>query len=169
MGANHNVNGTVGKARLDLGGVRGRSEAGQLCDLDGVSGIAFSKGVVVLLCKQRRGHEDRNLLPILNGLKCSTHSDLGLAVANVAGQKPVHWDPLLHIRLHLIDCRQLIRGFRVLKGVFKLALPRRVRSESVPFRLCTFRVEAHELRGDLHNRLAGLLLSLCPVSPTHLG
>ena len=117
----------------------------------------------MLLHQQRRGHQHGDLLAVLHRLERRAHRDLGLAVADVAADEPVHRDRLLHVRLDLVDAGELVRGLVVGEGVLELALPRRVRAEGVARRGLPGRVEPDQLAGDLAHRPAGPALRLLPV------
>ena len=78
------------------------------------------------------GHEHRDLLAVLDRLERRAHRDLGLAVADVAADQPVHRDRALHVGLDLVDGAQLVGRLDVGEGVLELALPRGVGRERVP-------------------------------------
>ena len=59
--------------------------------------------VEVLLHQQRRRHQHGHLLAVLDRLERGAHGDLGLAVADVAADQPVHRDVALHVGLDLVD------------------------------------------------------------------
>ena len=88
--------------------------------------------VEVLLGQQRRRHQHGHLLAVLHRLERRAHRDLGLAVADVAADQPVHRDGLLHVVLDLLDRGELVGRLGVREGVLQLALPRGVRAERVP-------------------------------------
>ena len=69
--------------------------------LTGKPGVPVGEGRVVLLHQQRGGHQDGDLLAVLHRLERGPHGDLGLAVADVAADQPVHRDDLLHVALDL--------------------------------------------------------------------
>ena len=54
--------------------------------------VALGEGLQVLADQQRRRHEDRDLLAVLDRLERRPHRDLGLAVADVAADEAVHRD-----------------------------------------------------------------------------
>ena len=72
----------------------GGGEAREGTDTDGKTGVAFGEGLRVLGDQQGRGHEDSGLIAVLDGLEGGAHGDLGLAVADVAGEQAVHGDGL---------------------------------------------------------------------------
>ena len=141
----------------------GRVEAGQVADLDRERRVPVGEGREVLLGEQRRRHQDRDLHAVLHGLERRAHRDLGLAVADVAADHPVHRVRLLHVGLDLVDGPELVGGLDVGEGVLELALPRGVRPERVPGRGGARGVEPDQLAGDLLDRLAGAALGLLPV------
>src|SRR3712207_8908501 len=54
-----------------------------------------------------------DLLAVLHRLERGPHRDLGLAVADVAADQPVHRDGLLHVPLDLLDRGELVRRLGV--------------------------------------------------------
>ena len=109
------------------------------------------------------GHQDGDLLAVLHRLERGPHRDLGLAVADVAADQPVHRHRPFHVVLDLVDGGELVRGLDVGEGVLQLALPRGVRPEREAGRGHPGRVQLDQLRGDLLDRLAGPALGLGPV------
>ena len=138
-------------------------ESGESGHLHGERRIALGEGAEVLLHQQGRGHEHRHLLAILHGLEGSTDRDLGLAVAHVTADDPVHGHGALHVRLDLIDARELIRRLDEGEGVLELALPRTVGGEAVSRRRLPLGIEAHEFIRDLSHRAASASLGALPV------
>ncbi|SPT56581.1 Uncharacterised protein [Schaalia odontolytica] len=119
--------------------------------------------------KQGRGHEDGGLVAVLDGLEGGAYRDLGLAVADVAGEQAVHGDGFFHVGLDLVDCDELVGGFNVGEGVLQFTLPGCVWAEGVALGLLAQRVQADEFLGDLVDCLLGTRLRLGPVGTAHLG
>ena len=167
VGADHDVHGAVGDA-LD-GGLRiGRGlEAGQAPHGHREAGVALGEGVQMLLRQQRGGSQHRHLLAVLDGLEGGAHGDLGLPVAHVAQDQAVHRDRLLHVGLDIVDGDELVGGLHELEGVLQLTLPGGVGSEGVTGGGLPGGVQAHQLVGDLADRLAGTGLGLGPVRTAH--
>src|SRR6476469_8585302 len=94
--------------------------------------------------------------------------DLGLAVADVTADQPVHGHRALHVGLDLVDAGQLVGRLDVREGVLELALPRGVGAEGVPGRGHACGVQPDQLTGDLLDRLAGAALGLGPVRAAEL-
>ncbi len=138
-------------------------EPGQRLHVHREVGVALGEGREVLLHQQRGRHQHRDLLAVLHRLEGRPHRDLGLAVADVAADQPVHRDGLLHVRLDLGDGGQLVGRLRVGEGVLQLALPRGVRAEGVAGGRHPGRVQLDQVGGDLLDRLLGPLLGLRPV------
>ena len=122
----------------------------------------------MLAHQQGRGHQDRDLLAVLDGLEGGAHGDLGLAVADVAAHEPVHRLGLLHVGLDLVDGGELVGGLGVGEGLLQLGLPGGVGAEGMAGGGGARRVEAHEFTGDLAHGLAGPGLGLGPVGAAHL-
>ena len=168
MGADDDVDLAVGDAVDDLAGLGVALEARQLRHADGEPGEAGGERRVVLRDEQRRRHEHRDLLAVLDGLEGGAHGDLGLAVADVAADEAVHRDKLLHVGLHLGDGGELVRGLDVAERVLEFPLPGGVGAERVALGRLAGGVELDELTGDLPDGLAGLRLALGPVGAAHL-
>ncbi len=143
-------------------------EPAEHLDVDREGGEPLGEGLEVLLGQQRRGHQHRHLLAVHDGLERRPHRDLGLAVADVAADHPVHRVLALHVGLDLLDGRELVRGLGVREGVLELPLPRRVRAERVARCRRAGGVQADELRCDLADGLARPALALLPVGAAHL-
>ena len=82
----------------------------------------------VLGDQQRRGHQHGDLLAVLHRLERRPHRDLGLAVADVAADQPVHRHRPPHVGLDLVDGGQLVGGLDERERVLELALPRACRA-----------------------------------------
>ena len=68
----------------------GRPEAREHLDPHGIRREALAEGVPVLLGEDGGGHEHRHLVPVERDLERGAHRHLGLAVAHVAADEPVH-------------------------------------------------------------------------------
>ena len=132
VGADDDVDRAVGEARRASSFASlsvWKRDSGR--DRDREAGEPLGEGLEVLLHEQRRRHEHRDLLAVLDRLERGAHRDLGLAVADVAADQPVHRDRLLHVGLDLVDRRQLVGRLDERERVLELALPRGVRAEGV--------------------------------------
>ena len=119
----HRPRGQPGEDRLLLDG---RPEAGEHLDPHGVGPEALAERVPVLLGEDGGGHEDRHLVPVEGDLEGRAHRDLGLAVAHVAADEPVHRLAPLEVRLHLANRLELVRRLLERERRFELVLPGRV-------------------------------------------
>ena len=117
----------------------------------------------MLLGQDRRGREEGDLLAVHHGLERRPQRDLGLAVADVAAQQPVHRAGALHVRLDVGDGLQLIR--RLLKGevLLELALPGRVGREGKALLRLALGVELDQVERQLLDRLLDLGLLPLPL------
>ena len=112
MGSDQHVHlalleGLEGLARL-LGG----AEARDVLDPERVVAQPLGEGAEVLLGQHGRGHEEHHLAAVGRGLERRAQRHLGLAVAHVAADQPVHGPRLLHVRPHGLDRIQLVGGLR---------------------------------------------------------
>ena len=121
----------------------------------------------MLTYQQSRRHQHRNLLAVLNGFKRCPDSNLGLAVANIAGQKSIHRDWLFHIPFDFFDGGQLIGSFLEREGIFELLLPGGVWTKGMALALHACRVELDQVNCDFANSFSGVALYPRPVGATH--
>ena len=163
MSAHHDVDRAVGQAGDDLLGLLVGLEAAQSLDRDREAGHPLAEGRQVLGDQERRRHQHRDLLAVLDRLERRPDRDLGLAVADVAAHETVHRHGLAHVGLDLVDRAELVGGLGEGEGVLELALPGSVRPEGVALGGLTRGVQLDQLGGDLAHRLAGAALALGPV------
>ena len=104
--------------------VLGRAEAGEEVDRDRKRREATLQRPEVLVGEDRRRREEGGLLPVEDALEEGPHRDLGLPVADVAAEEPVHRLVRLHVALHVADRRGLVGRLRELERVLELLLPR---------------------------------------------
>ena len=104
-----------------------RAEAAHHVDADREAGEALLQRLLVLERQHRGRREEGDLLAVHHGLERGAHRDLGLAVADVAAEQPVHRRRRFHVALDVGDRRRLIDGQVVLERVLELLLPVRVR------------------------------------------
>jgi hypothetical protein len=121
----------------------------------------------MLLCQQRRRHEDGRLVPVLHGLEHRSHGDLGLAESDITTHEPIHRHGLFHVGLHVLDRLELVRGLRVVEGLLELALPGCVRRERVTGGRVAAPVQIDELLGNLPDSGTHPGLLARPLSSTH--
>ena len=122
----------------------------------------------VLLDEQRGGHQQDHLLAVLDRLERGAHGDLGLAVADVAADQPVHRHRALHVALDLLHRGELVGSLDERKGVLELGLPRCVRPECVTLRGLACGIQLDELARDLADGPSRAALAGAPVGPTQL-
>ena len=87
---------------------------------------------VVLVGQDGGRDEDRRLPLVHHRLERGPDGDLGLAIADVAQQHPVHRARPLHVPLHLGGGGRLVRGLAVREGALEEPLPLMVAQERVP-------------------------------------
>ena len=167
MGADDEVDLAGSNAGNDLLRLSRREESRQHLDPDRVAGEPLAEGLVVLLRQQRRRHEDRHLLAVLDRLERGAQRDLGLAEADVSDQQPVHRLRLFHIGFHVVDSDALVGRLLVREGGFELSLPRCVDHERVTGCRQAALVEHDELLRDLPYRRLDPRAGALPIGAAH--
>ncbi len=100
--------------------LRRRLEAAQDPHLQRVVGQASAEGVVVLLRQDRGGHQHGHLLAVHGRLERGPQRHLGLAVAHVAADEPVHGLIRGHVGQDVLDGLDLVRGLVKFEGGLEL-------------------------------------------------
>ena len=167
--ADDDVDGAVGEARERRRLRRRRHEPRQQPDLDREGREPLAERRVVLGGEDRGRDEDRDLLAVLGRLERGAQRDLGLAVADVADDEPVHRPHELHVRLDLGGGAQLVDGLLVRERGLHLGLPGRVGREGVAPRLGARGVQREQVLGEVVDRLADPLLGAQPFGAAELG
>ncbi len=122
----------------------------------------------VLLGQDRGRRQHHHLLAVLDGLERGPQSDLGLAVADVAADQPVHRARRLHVGLDQLDRVALIGRLGVRERVLKFPLPVGVRRELVALAASALRVQVQELAGQLLGRATRPRLQRVPAGAAEL-
>ena len=89
----------------------------------------------MLLCQNGGGHQIDHLFSLLHSLEGGTNGDLGLAVAHISTDQPVHDPMAFHIRLGVRDGIQLILCLFKGEHFLELPLPHRIFSKSIALAL----------------------------------
>ncbi len=84
----------------------------------------------VLLGEHRGRHQHGDLPAVVDGLESGPHGQLGLAVADVAADEPIHGPAALHVAFDFGHRRELIGCFAKGKGGLELRAAIRCREES---------------------------------------
>ena len=163
VGADHDVDAAVGQPFDDLARLLVALEPAQRPQRHREAAHPLGEGRVVLGDEQRRRHQHRHLLALLHRLERGPDGDLGLAVADVAADQPVHGYDATHVGLDLLDRAQLVGGLVERERILELGLPRGVRPEGVPLGGLSGGVQLDQLGRDLAHRLARAALALGPV------
>ena len=145
--------------------VAGDDEARQQADLERERREPLRERRLVLRGEDGRRHEDGDLLAVLGRLERGPQRDLGLAVADVADDEPVHRPDELHVGLDLGRGAQLVDRLLVRERRLHLGLPRRVGRERVAPRVGARGVQREQLLGEVVDRLADALLGAQPLGP----
>ena len=126
-------------------------------------GEALGERLEVLTGEHGGRHEHGDLLAVLRRLEGGSQRDLGLAVADVADDQPVHGPARLHVDLDLFGGPQLVGRLLVRERRLHLALPRRVRRIREPLGRLALGVQRKQLLREVADRLADALLGPQPV------
>ncbi len=110
---------------------------------------ALQKCIVVLLCQDRRRHEIRDLLAVLNSLECSAYSNLRFPIPYIAADQPVHDARALHVAFCRLDGQQLVSGLLKRKHLLKLLLPHCIFAKDKSLFLLPDGIQLHEIFCDL--------------------
>ena len=144
------------------------AEARHVLDRHRVVLEPLGEGAVVLLGEDRRRYEQHHLRAVLHGLECRAQRHLGLAVADVAADQPVHRPRRLHVGLDELDRVALVGGLRERERVLELALPVGVDREGVALAPLALGVQIEQLAGQFLSRAAGPRLDRLPARAAEL-
>ena len=169
MGADQDVDLALGEALDRLALLGGRAEAADVLDRERVVAQALGERAEVLLGEDRRRHQHQHLLAGVGGLERRAQRDLGLAVADVAADQPVHRALGLHVGLDGLDRLALVGRLAVRERRLELAQPVRVGLERVAAPALALGVQVEQLAGELLRGAAGARLDLVPARAAELG
>ena len=106
----------------------------------------------MLIGENCRRRKNCDLFAVHDGLERRPHGDLGLAVADISDNKPVHRDRGFHVALHIFNCGGLVNGKFEGKRIFEFMLPWCVGRESVTRDQLSLGVEPQELVSHITHR-----------------
>ena len=155
----------VGEARAHLGG---RAEARHHLDPERVVAEALLEGAEVLLGEHRRRDEEHHLPAVLGRLEGGAQRHLGLAVADVAADQPVHRARLLHVGADGLDRLELVRRLAVGEALLELELPLAVVREGVTGAPLALGVEVDQLARERLGGSPGAQLHPLPLLAAEL-
>ena len=153
----------VGEARQSLPDLGGLAKARDHLDLDREVRQALAEGAEVLLGEDRGRNQHHHLLAVRDGLVRGAQRDLGLAVADVAADQPVHRALRLQVGLHRLDRLELVGGLAVGEGALEHQLPLAVGREGVAAASPALGVEVEQLPRQLARGAAGARLDALPA------
>ena len=152
MGADQDVHAPFGKT-LHGGFLLGRrAKPRDVLQRDRVVGQPLGERPVVLLGEDRRRHQHQHLLALVGGLERGPQGHLGLAVADISADQPVHRPRRLHVRLDQLDRLALVRRLGEREALLELPLPVGVDPERVPRAALSLGVQAQQLARQLLHR-----------------
>ena len=147
----------------DGGLLRAAAEPADHLDPDRKRGEAVAERLVVLEHQHRGRRQQRHLLAVHHGLERGPQRHLGLAVAHVPAQQPVHGRRRFHVALDVGDRRHLIGRQLVLEGRLELLLPVGVGGEAVAGYGAPCGIELQQLLGHVAHGLADAGLGPLPA------
>ena len=100
-----------------------RAEARDVLERERIVGQALGERAVVLLGEDRRRRQHQHLLALGRRLEGGAQRHLGLAVADVAADQPVHRPRRLHVGLDQLDRLALVGGLGEREALLELPLP----------------------------------------------
>ena len=169
VGADEQVHAPLPYPAQSLLHLRAGAEAGHHVYLHRVLGKPLLCGEEMLPRQDGGWHQNSGLLAVQDALHNGPEGHLGLAVAHVAAEQPVHGPGQLHVLFDLGNAAQLVVGLAVLKLLLKLLHPGRVRGKGEARLPLPLGIELDESLGQVGHRPAGLGLGLLPVGPPQLG
>ncbi len=117
----------------------------------------------MLLSEHGGGHQHCHLLTVHHCLEGGADSHLGLAVADIPADQPVHGFGFLHVLLYLFLSLHLVGGLNIGEGSLKLLLPDGIRGEGEAGHNLSGGIKCQQLLGDLFRSLSGSLFGSCPL------
>jgi len=151
------------------GHLAGRAEARRHLDPQREIAQPLGEGAEVLLGEHGRGHQEHHLLAVRGRLERGPQRHLGLAVADVPADQPVHRPRLLHVGLDLLDRVELVGRLLVRERPLEVHLPVGVLREAVARAAPALRVQVDQLARQRLRRAAGAHLHLLPLLAAELG
>ena len=122
----------------------------------------------MLVCKYGRRNEHCSLLAVHDALEHSARRYFRFSESYISAQESVHRPRHLHVALYLIYTAQLVGCFLVREHIFKLSLPRSIRTERIPFLHRPLRGQPYELFRHICDSGLCSRLRLFPVAAAQL-
>ncbi len=163
MGADQDVDLALLVALEHVTGLGGGAQPRDHLDSERGVGEALAEGAEVLLGEDRGRHQHHHLGAVGGRLVRGAQRDLGLAVADVAADQPVHRPLGLHVGLGRLDRVDLVGGLRIGEGRLELELPLAVGREGVAAANLALGVEVEQLAGQGLGGRAGAGLEALPA------
>ncbi len=132
-------------------------------DLYGKRGKSLFESFEMLIRKNRRRRQNRDLFAVHHGFERGAHCDLGFAVTDIADDKPVHRNGGLHILFCIFNRARLIDGQLIRKRVFKFLLPRRIARKSKTLNKFAFGIKPQKFVRHVAHRAFRFRLGFLPA------
>ena len=122
------------------------------------------KGIIMLLCQNRRRHQIYHLLVFLHCLECCTDGDFCLTISHIPANKAIHDLGAFHILLCGFNGCQLILCLLKRKHFFKFCLPYGVFPVNKSVALGSGCIKLHQILCDILYGSAHLRLCSAPLA-----
>ena len=165
MGADHDVHAAAGESLDHRLLLLGAPKAREQLHARGKRAEPLAEGIEVLLREHRRRHQHGDLAAVGHRLEGRAQGHLGLAVAHVARDEPVHGARARHVGLDVLDRLHLVARLLEAEGRLEFALPRGVSGECGPLHHRPRGVEPEQLLGHRAERGAHRILDAPPGHP----
>ena len=162
--AHDDVNRPIGHALERGADLFARAKAAHLGDLDRPLAEAVHQRLVMLLCQERGGRQQRDLLAASDGDKGRTQGNLGFAKTHVATDQPVHGTRADHVLYHRMDGGALVGGLLKAEVVGKgLVVLRRI-TEGMALAQRSAGVDVEQLGRRVAHLFGRFALRLVPLA-----
>ena len=146
----------------------GSTESGHHPDSHRIILKALTECIVVLLGKDRSGHQICHLFSVGYSLESRPDGNFRLSVSHIPADEPVHDFGALHVPLHILYGIELVLRFLIRKHFLKLSLPNCIFIIDIPFFGLADRIQLHQLFGGFPHLAFDPLGSLLPLIASQL-
>ena len=168
MGADQDVYLPRADLLLDGFDVFGRSESVDVVHLDRKIFKAFRQGLVMLHGQDCGGHQDGNLLSIVDRFECRTDGDLCFAKTHIPANESVHGIGFFHICLYICCWSSLVRCVLIQERGFELHLQHRISWEGKAWGRPAFGIERYQVFGNVLDLFFDPCFFIFPVGGAQL-
>ena len=165
VGADHDIEPSVGELLLDLARHFGGDQPRQLRDPQRQPGKALGEAAVVLPRQQGRRHDDRDLRPGHRRDEGGAQRHLGLAEPDIAADQPVHRLARSHVGEGVGDRVQLVVGLGIGEAGGEFLVDALGRLQYIARPQLALGGDANQFAGDVADALLDPRLARLPGDP----